>query len=179
VPDETIGKDWVVHCTKPFAGAAKVVEYLGRYTYRAAISNHRILDFADGEVMFDYKDYADTDEAGTPCHKRMTLDADEFMRRFLQHIPPANFRRIRFYGILGGADRAAKLERAAELLATEPEVAETTHETVAPCLDISVETQILCPQCQTAFLESITSLPPTGPPPITFRNERRRPAHAA
>jgi|SRR5882672_1207240 len=88
-------KDWVVYAKRPFAGAAQVIEYLGRYTHKIAISNHRIKNIDAGKVIFVYKDYADKGK-----QKLMTLDAEEFLRRFCMHILPKRFRKIRHYGFL-------------------------------------------------------------------------------
>lgn len=83
-------KKWVVYCKPPFDNAEKVISYLGRYTHRVAISNNRILSLENGKVTFRWRDYAHGNQT-----KRMTLDADEFIRRFLLHILPAGFRKIR------------------------------------------------------------------------------------
>jgi hypothetical protein len=88
-------KDWVVYAKRPFGGAAQVIEYLGRYTHKIAISNHRILGIDNGEVVFNYKDYGDGGKV-----KAMTLPATEFLRRFCLHILPKGFRKIRHYGFL-------------------------------------------------------------------------------
>jgi len=87
-------KDWVVYTKEPFAGPASVVEYLGRYTHKIAISNHRLLGINDQGVTFRWRDYRDNHQ------KKMTLDGIEFLRRFCQHIIPSGFVRIRYYGIL-------------------------------------------------------------------------------
>jgi hypothetical protein len=168
VPDETVEKDWVGHCRKPFAGAEKVVEYLGRYTYRSVISNRRIVDFSNGKVSIDYKDYRDTDENDVPKHKILTLEAIKFIRRFISHIPPRNFRRIRFYGILAGQERITKIEAAKNLLAAEnTELPENTFEE-------ATETINLCPQCESGSMEIVDTLLANGPPHIIFRNEISR-----
>lgn len=87
--------NWVVYAKQPFAGPAQVVEYLGRYTHKVAISNNRIKEVANGKVLFSYKDYADHGK-----QKLMSLDAEEFLRRFCLHILPPKFMKIRHYGIL-------------------------------------------------------------------------------
>ena len=174
IPDDIREKAWVVHCRKPFAGAAKIVEYLGRYIYRSVISNRRILDFSGGKVTIDYKDYRDTDKNDVPEHKTMPLSASEFIRRFLQHIPPANFRRVRFYGILAGRERSTKLETARELLAIEGLIAEESAATATP-----PENTSLCAQCETGIMEVVKTLLPHGPPPVIFRNEIIRGEYAA
>src|SRR4029077_7917517 len=87
--------EWVVYAKPPFAGPQQVVDYVGRYTHRVAISNYRIVDIKDGQVKFNWKDYRDNDQ-----QKTMTLSADEFIRRFLLHVLPSGFHRIRYYGFL-------------------------------------------------------------------------------
>ena len=103
--------EWVVYAKRPFAGPEQVLDYVSRYTHRVAISNHRILDIEDGKVRFRWKDYRSGDQ-----QKTMTLSADEFIRRFLIHVLPGGFQRIRYYGLLGNRHRDAKLARCSELL---------------------------------------------------------------
>jgi hypothetical protein len=100
-------KDWVVYAKAPFGGPQAVIEYLGRYTHKVAISNHRIcsMDHENGTVTFSYKDYAD---AGT--QKQMTLSVDEFIRRFEQHILPERFTKIRTYGYLANRNRHRRIK---------------------------------------------------------------------
>ena len=106
---------WVVYAKRPFAGPAQVLEYLGRYTHRVALSNDRLLSLDDGIVRFRWKDYADGDRV-----KVMALDAEEFIRRFLLHVVPDGFVRIRHFGLLANRTRTAKLARCRELLAPPP-----------------------------------------------------------
>ena len=103
--------DWVVYAKPPFAGAAHVLAYLGRYTHRVAIANHRLVSFEDGEVRFRWRDYADGNKT-----KIMALAGEEFIRRFLLHTLPTGFVRIRHYGLLGNRCRHAKLTRCRTLL---------------------------------------------------------------
>jgi hypothetical protein len=103
--------EWVVYAKPPFAGPQQVVHYVGRYTHRVAISNHRLLDIGDGAVRFSWKDYRDNQQ-----QKTMTLPADEFIRRFLLHVLPEGFQRIRYYGFLGNRYRQKKLARCRQLL---------------------------------------------------------------
>ena len=91
--------NWVVYAKEPFAGPEQVVEYLGRYTHKVAISNHRLLDIDPSGVHFRYRDYRDNRQ------KEMTLDGAEFLRRFCQHILPKRFVRIRHYGLLSTSKR--------------------------------------------------------------------------
>jgi hypothetical protein len=97
-------KNWVVYCQKPFAGPASIIQYLGNYTHRVAISNHRLEAFKNGKVTFGYKDY----KTGAAL-KSITLEANEFIRRFLQHILPCGFYKIRYFGILALCNVKSKL----------------------------------------------------------------------
>jgi len=103
--------EWVVYAKPPFAGPQQVVDYVGRYTHRVAISNHRIVDIEDGQVKFKWRDYRDNNQ-----QKTMPLTADEFIRRFLLHVLPSGFHRIRYYGFLGNRHRKEKLEQCRQLL---------------------------------------------------------------
>jgi hypothetical protein len=103
--------DWVVYSKPPFGGPKQVLKYLARYTHRVAISNQRILAMGDDKVTFQYKDY----RAGN-VERTMTLAGTEFMRRFLQHVLPGSFHRIRYYGFLSNRDRAEKIASARNLL---------------------------------------------------------------
>jgi hypothetical protein len=107
--------DWVVYAKRPFAGPQQVLDYVGRYTHRIAISNGRLLSVDDGKVQFRWKDYRHGSQ-----QKVMSLDADEFIRRFLIHVLPDGFQRIRYYGFLSNAHRAGKLALCRELLAMQP-----------------------------------------------------------
>ena len=104
-------KEWVVYAKRPFGGPAQVLKYLARYTHRVAISNSRLLELRDGRVTFRYKDYADDHR-----HKTMTLDADEFLRRFVQHVLPSGFVKVRHYGLLANRHRVARLAVCRRLL---------------------------------------------------------------
>jgi hypothetical protein len=105
--------EWVVYAKRPFAGPQQVLDYVGRYTHRVAIANQRLIDVADGQVRFRYTDYRAQHQP-----KTMTLDAVEFMRRFLLHVLPTGFHRIRYYGLLGHRHRVAHLARCRALLGT-------------------------------------------------------------
>jgi Putative transposase/Transposase zinc-binding domain len=126
-------KKWVVYAKPPFGGPQHVLQYLARYTHRVAISNHRIVNFAEGKVSFRWKDYAHSSQ-----QRVMTLDADEFLRRFLQHLLPRRFVRIRSFGFLSNRQRTASLALCRQLLA----VAE------APVPEAkTMETAWRCPHC--------------------------------
>ena len=115
--------DWVVYAKRPFAGPRQVLDYVGRYTHRVAISNNRLIDMEDDQVRFRWKDYRAESQV-----KTMTLAATEFLRRFLLHVLPAGFQRIRYYGLLGNRHRAEKLARCRALLGT---IAPSTGPSVA------------------------------------------------
>jgi hypothetical protein len=118
--------EWVVYAKRPFAGPAAVLAYLSRYTHRVAISNSRLLALDERGVSFRYKDYRAT---GRTRRKVMTLAPEEFMRRFLLHVLPGGFHRIRHYGLLANGTRTASLARARELLNVEPIKPESSSET--------------------------------------------------
>jgi hypothetical protein len=138
-------KDWVVYAKKPFAGPEEVLKYVARYTHRIAITNNRLLDTNDGRVQFRWKDYRDGNR-----QKTMTLGADEFIRRFLLHVLPDGFRRIRYFGFLANRYRAEKLALCQQLMRMPPPKA--THEANTDYRDryealtgISLRT---CPLCR-------------------------------
>ena len=119
--------NWVVDVREPFAGPKQVLRYLSRYTHRVAISNRRLISANENGVTFRYKDYRID---GPARYKTMTLAADEFIRRFLIHVLPKRFHRVRHYGLLASSNRTANIARARELLAVphtsnEPEKLET------------------------------------------------------
>jgi hypothetical protein len=133
--------EWVVYAKRPFAGPAAVLAYLSRYTHRVAISNSRLLALDERGVTFRWKDYR---AKGRTRHKTMTLAPEEFMRRFLLHVLPAGFHRIRHYGLLANGARSANLALARALLGDEPAVhsaqaahtiqaAQTATATAPPC----------------------------------------------
>jgi hypothetical protein len=120
--------DWVVYAKRPFAGPKQVLRYLSRYTHRVAISNRRLISADENGVTFRYKDYR---LDGSARYKTMTLPTDEFIRRFLIHVLPKGLHRIRHYGLLAKANRAANIARARVLLAApstskQPEPSEPT-----------------------------------------------------
>ncbi len=120
-------QEWVVYSKPPFGGPTQVVRYLARYTHRVAISNHRILGLADGRVRFRYKDYADGQR-----HKVMSLTAEEFIRRFLLHVLPPGFTRIRHYGILANHDRQQHIALCRQRIAESPVPLPVLSETEDP-----------------------------------------------
>jgi hypothetical protein len=109
-------KDWVVYAKRPFGGPEHVLRYLGRYTHRVAISNHRLVSFTDGEVTFRWRDSAHNNE-----QKLLSLSVDEFLRRFLLHLLPEGFVRIRNFGFLANRRRATTLPLCFQLLGAAPQ----------------------------------------------------------
>ena len=149
---------WVVYAKRPFGGPAHVLQYLGRYTHRVAISNARLVAFDDGMVCFRYKDYADGDRS-----KVMALSAEEFLRRFLLHVVPRGFVRIRYFGLLANCRRRATLDRCRVVLAAPPPAAASTEPTPitipAPPTDVH-----RCPHCGVGVMR-LTAVHASLPPP--------------
>ena len=139
---------WVVYAKRPFSSPETVLEYLGRYTHRVAISNRRILSAADGQVAFLYRG----PKEDTSTHV-MTLDADEFIRRFLLHVLPAGFQRIRHFGFLANRWKALQLERCFQLLHVTPVRPDPALPTPA--------TPITCPACGSGWMIHVRRLQPT------------------
>jgi hypothetical protein len=156
-------RPWVVYAKAPFGGPQHVLEYLGRYTHRVAISNRRLLTLEHGRVSFQWKDYRDAQQR----QKTMTVSAEEFIRRFLQHALPSGLQRIRYYGFLANCHRASRLDLCRQLLAT-------------PCRDLlpcpadsrdfyaatASRNPRLCPRCGIGILSRILALPGHGSTPL-------------
>jgi len=133
--------EWVVYAKEPFAGPHQVLAYLARYTHRVAISNRRLVSIEDGKVSFHWKDYRHHGE-----RKVMTLAAGEFMRRFLMHVLPNGFHRIRHYGLFANGHRTEKIELCRSLLGTASSPSDTN--TGAPDADSSSPSEYqICPCC--------------------------------
>lgn len=157
--------EWVVYAKKPFGGPQHVLEYLGRYTHRVALSNDRILHVSEGKVTFRWKDYRSQDKHRW---REMTIGADEFIRRFLIHTLPPGFQRIRYFGFMANRFRKEKLALCRKLLsnpATELLPAPAQCREMAASL--SAQTPERCPKCKTGVLIRI-ALPgyrwPAHPP---------------
>jgi len=144
--------EWVVYAKRPFAGPASVLAYLSRYTHRVAIANSRIISFDERGVTFKYKDYRNKQY----LKKTMTLTADEFIRRFLIHVLPSGFHRIRHYGFLANAKRVENIEQARELFNSEAPLPEKGPD------ELTVSTYI-CRLCA-APMVIIETFPPCHPP---------------
>ena len=134
-------KDWIVYCKEPFKSVNNVIEYLGRYTHRVAISNNRILNIEGGKVTFKWRDYRDKNKM-----KTMVLDVDEFIRRFILHILPPRFMKIRHFGLLGNRNKTKKLTLCKSLTNTKV----LTKENISPLeilKKVSGKDFNICPVC--------------------------------
>jgi len=152
--------EWVVYSKPPFGGPAQVLEYLGRYTHRVAISNDRLLSLEDGQVTFRFKDYKDGN-----AQKTMTLAADEFIRRFLLHVLPSGFVRIRHYGFLANRGRAAKLPLCRALLGVaasspEPPQPEPPRDWKTRYEILTGQSLDLCPACRQGRMVQVEIIEP-------------------
>ena len=142
-------KDWVVYAKPPFGGPTQVLKYLARYTHRVAISNRRIHSFDNGKVTFGWKDYAHGNQ-----QRSMTLDSVEFIRRFLLHVLPSGFMRIRYYGFLANRHRAEKIQLARTLLTDPTSSTENESKSSEPPLPQpdsagqAVDDFDICPECK-------------------------------
>lgn len=152
-------KPWVVYSKPPFAGPRKLLDYLGRYTHRVAISNHRILDCRDDQVRFSYRDRRDADR-----RKVARLPAEKFLRRFLIHVLPDGFMRIRHYGLLANRGRRERLDHVRRLLGTRgPAAADPPPRTAADWMRLLLGIDIdRCPACGELLRRD--PLPPTAAP---------------
>jgi len=153
-------KPWVVYAKPPFGGPQQVLKYLARYTHRVAISNQRLICFEDGKVTFRWKDYAQGSS-----HRIMTLDAFEFLRRFLLHVLPRGFMHIRYYGFLANRNRHQKLQRIRSLLGTEEASIQNDSSAVSAdnptsdTRDDASDELTLCPQCKNGRLLLVEIFP--------------------
>ena len=140
------GCEWVVYAKRPFAGPAAVLAYLSRYTHRVAISNQRLVSMNERGITFRWKDYR---AKGRTRHKTMTLEPEEFMRRFLLHVLPSGFHRIRHYGLMANADRRENLVRSRELLSPQPreKPAVAAAEKQAVASTAPARATFVCPGC--------------------------------
>jgi hypothetical protein len=156
--------EWVVYAKPPFGGPEQVLDYVGRYTHRVAISNNRLIDIEDGAVRFRWKDYRQGNR-----QKVMSVAADEFIRRFLLHVLPEGFHRIRYYGFLGNRHRAQKLAHCRDLLGMPvlgPSVDPPEKSYRDRCEDLTGHCLRECPAChqgQMIIIEIFDGV--TGPPP--------------
>jgi hypothetical protein len=151
-------KEWVVYAKPPFGGPEQVLKYLARYTHRVAISNQRLVKVQDDQVFFRWKDYAQGNQ-----QKVMALDAVEFIRRFLQHVVPSGFVRIRHYGLLGNRVRTKNLARCRALLGVEQRNAAGGGVSGPKAPERSgVESPACCPACGQGRMIQVGKVEPSG-----------------
>jgi hypothetical protein len=169
--NQSVRSDWVVYAKPPFGGPAQVLKYLARYTHRVAISNSRLLALQDGKVTFRWKDYAHKNKPGV-----MRLEAAEFIRRFLMHVVPPSFVRIRYYGFMANRCRAESLRRCRQLLTER----ETPAVEIDPKVRLAFEPNgdsslVCCPACRQGHMRIVGQLErqrpsstqqPGVPPPV-------------
>jgi len=148
-------KDWVVYAKPPFGGPEQVLKYLARYTHRVALSNHRLVKMEEGQVTFRYHDYADSRK-----EKLLTLSAEEFLRRFVQHVLPKGFMKIRHYGLLSSRQREARLRQARRLLWPKLALPSSAQSGIEPA------ELARCPHCGSVRLARGELLPRTGASPF-------------
>lgn len=142
--DELYKEDWVVYSKKPFAGPKKVLDYLGRYTFRIAISNDRIRGVKDGKVTYTYKDRRDNNQK-----KEATLEASEFIRRFLAHVLPNSFTRIRHFGFLANRNRKENVACVKKLLGVSAYTGERKEQSIKELmLEFTGNDISKCPRCR-------------------------------
>lgn len=128
-------KTWITYIEPPKGKPENVIEYIGRYSFRVAISNDRIIDIANGQITFEYKDYKDESKI-----KTMTITAEEFIRRFLMHVLPSRFTKIRHYGILSNRNKKSIIKLCRILIGTK----------VTSCFSIEAQRKVkefTCPVC--------------------------------
>jgi len=148
-------KDWVVYCKKPFAGPQQVLDYIGRYTHRVAISNPRIVNVENGEVTFTCRDRRNNNTT-----KPMTLKAKEFIRRFLMHVLPDGFVRIRHFGFLANRYKRENLQKCREIIGCSEQIPETTEKNYQQrVLELTGIDLTLCPCCKTGSMVVIEEIP--------------------
>jgi len=153
---QTVRTNWVVYAKPPWGGPATVLKYLARYTHKTAISNRRLLSLDDDQVTFRWKDYAQGHQ-----WRIMTLDAIEFVRRFLMHVLPSGFVRIRHYGILANCHRREKLKRCRELLGAIPTTdSDLLDSNSPPEREVPVTPTQVCPICGAGRMIVIEEIPP-------------------
>ena len=159
--------EWVVYAKRPFAGPQQVLDYVGRYTHRVAISNNRLLDIENGQVSFTWKDYRDNNR-----QKIMPLSAAEFIRRFLLHVLPDGFQRIRYYGFLSNRYRQQKLAQCRQLLGMP--TPEDTPDQSSPAQDYRDRYEELtgsslraCPACHQGRMVLLEALIAVSQPAVT------------
>jgi hypothetical protein len=154
--------EWVVYSKPPFGGPDQVLDYLGRYTHRVAISNDRLVRLHDGKVTFRWKDYRRENK-----QKLMTLQAEEFIRRFLLHVLPRGFVRIRHFGFLANCRRKTKVALCRQLLGVpqpDPQQSSTPEHWTTLYETLTGKSLTLCPACHQGHMVTVEILPPQKQP---------------
>lgn len=171
--NQSVRRDWVVYAKRPFGGPQQVLKYLARYTHRVAISNQRLRQIDNERVAFQYKDYADQSRT-----KVLSLEGTEFLRRFLMHILPRGFVRIRHYGFLANRDRGNNLALCRRLLGIAQPVPNDNPTSDVPLTENAIvsEPVLPCPACKTGKLLRIESLPAVR---LTVMHWPHRPAQTS
>jgi hypothetical protein len=162
--------EWVVYAKRPFAGPAAVLAYLSRYTHRVAIANSRLVALDERGVTFRWKDYRDKSNPDRPRHKTMTLTAEEFMRRFLLHVLPMGFHRIRHFGLIANNGRKEKLALARELLNVVSVVPSVQVTDANAATEEPVRPNFVCAHCgaQMFVVESFVRGQTIRAPPVAW-----------
>ena len=147
-------KDWVVYSKAPFHGPGKVLDYLGRYTHRVAISNHRIIDVKNNEVTFKYRDRSNGD-----INKEMTINAQEFIRRFLLHVLPNGYKKIRHFGFLASRCKKQNLAKCRQIMGVPQELPDPLPETLRDKMLRLTNIDItICPKCKNGQMQKVKKL---------------------
>jgi Putative transposase/Transposase zinc-binding domain len=168
--------EWVVYAKPPFGGPSQVLDYLGRYTHRVAISNNRLVAFQDGNVSFQWKDRKKRNRTRT-----MTLNAHEFIRRFLMHVLPRGFAKLRYFGFLANRHRRSRLSLCRRLLnAPPPEIDPQFLDWKSRHQALTGESLDICPACHQGRMHLLQILPPlwkrkSDQHPITFQHRIHSP----
>ena len=168
IAKQAFKQKWVVYAKRPFASPKTVVEYLGRYTHKVAISNHRLLSVKQQTVSFSYKDYRDSSQ-----NKVMKVSGIEFLRRFVQHILPHGFVRIRHYGFLASKNKSKELNRAKADL-NEPKWKNRKYSLEQICKERLGINANECPSCHSQTLKTIRTLEPERGPPARVKPDIKR-----
>jgi hypothetical protein len=160
--DQVVNRRWNVYAKQPFASPAEVMTYIGRYTHRVAISNYRILSIGQGNVTFEYKDYKDNATV-----KSMTLTAGEFIRRFLLHVLPSGYHKIRMYGFWANGNRAENIDRVRKLILRGQSIFDFKDEMIEKLLKtLSEFVPDQCQKCGEGIMIKTGGIAPKGYPYI-------------
>ncbi len=164
--DQAVNRRWNVFAKQPFSGPVEVLLYIGRYTHRVAISNHRIVSIDNGQVLFEYKDYKDEAK-----RKITTLSAQEFIRRFLLHVLPKGYHKIHMYGFLANSRRSKNVEKARKLILATHSSIEFSDELVEEIVKSMEEYRIdQCAKCEKGSMQIKRGIEPSGYPYIEIDN---------